>query len=510
MRSALFRELLDSIERRIAAAGRGHVGELFDEFAVAEADQLTAMLDVGSEAALPLARFRWARFTAAAPGAGVTDLRLAIRLLGQVPPGSPEDPMRPLRPLAAIDPDGSADVVAWLRHAKTLLDGRPDSLDDAMSVLAIVIHADLGPARVLGLTGLAFALFRRAVEAPGPVHHAAAVAVAEQALAALPADDPQRWILLTNLALIRRERFAGTGDVADLDAAITASLEGAALNPTNALVQSGLAIALRQRHGVSGAPTDLDRAVQHGRIAVELFAADDPERSMAAAHLVMALLAQVPPDAPTAALDEGIALAHSAVATADDYSRGFALRSLAAVLTRRTAHDGAPSDILLSDVLQLELVLRQLLDGDAREEFKIRLVEALTVHFHLTGDMTQLNAAVEIRRELAADQPRSRGHCLDLAVLLRMRADASGSVDDLVEGALLTVKAVGVDPDADRPDLAVLGDRLRDYGRTKDPQVLLDPVVVPLKRYTTSIWSSRMPFRMPLPNSSASMMRRPR
>ena len=477
MENVLFQELLGALRRRLVAADHGDVSVLFDEFAADEADQLTAMLDSGgAEAAAPLAKFRWLRYLATEPKTDLADLSMAIRLVGKVSPELREDIPPPLRLLATIDPGASGDPEDWYRYAVRLLDDpAPEVLDDVVGLLTVVERTATGELQPRALEALASAVFRRLGDSSDPALLDAAIVVGTQVRTALPVGHPHRWIFLNDLALVLRRRFLAAGDPGDLDAAIATSRAAVDAHPSGAVVQSGLAIALRTRYGLTGDQADLSGAVDHGRTAAKMFADGDPERAVSLAHLAAALLIRAQETGSTADLDEALACARAAAALPGERHPSHALHVLAEVLTQRFARNK-----LLPDLLELEQTLRQLLARGAPEEFRGQLAQALAFHADLTQEMRHFDEAVEIWRELAGGAgslAARRMYGLILGVMLRLRAETAGSIEDLVDGIMCTVRAVAKSPDADRPELAALRGRLRDYARTGDAGVLLNPAV---------------------------------
>ena len=100
----------------------------------------------------------------------------------------------------------------------------------------------------------------------------AAIDLLRQAVAASPADHPDRARYLSNLGVALRARFERTGDRADLDAAVDAGRQAVAASPADhpdrALYLSNLGAALQIRFERTGDRADLDAAIDAGRQAV--------------------------------------------------------------------------------------------------------------------------------------------------------------------------------------------------------------------------------------------------
>ena len=93
----------------------------------------------------------------------------------------------------------------------------------------------------------------------------AAIAAYEDAVRRTPADSPDRASRLNNLGNGLRDRYARTGQLADLDAAIAAWEDAVrrtpAGSPDRASIQNNLGTGLRDRYARTGQPADLDAAI---------------------------------------------------------------------------------------------------------------------------------------------------------------------------------------------------------------------------------------------------------
>ncbi|MFF7639880.1 CHAT domain-containing protein [Streptomyces canus] len=475
MRDALYQELLGVVRRRLAAAADGDISTLIDEFATDEAAQLESILeDDDAPATAALAKFRWLRHMATEAATDLADLYSAIRHAAQVPPVLRKDLPAALRVLGTIDPEASGGPGQWFVHTVEQLtdDLGADELDEAIAVLTVVHRTASGDLRTEALFAMAAASIRRA-DASAKPNLDEAIAVATLAGTSLPVEYPGRWVLLSNLALMLRRRHGATGDPIDLDRAVTAGLAALEAHPSSALTRSGLAIALRTRHGLTGDPADLTCTVEQGRAAADLFALDDPERAICAEHLASALLTRAQETRSAADLDEALGWARTAESLPGARNRSAALRVLADVLTQRFGRDRR-----LADLGELLDSLRELSALDTADEHRARRAQALAWRYSLAWDTRDLDEAVQIRRELA-DGPadRQRGHAVDLAMTLHLRHEVTGSAEDLVEGIMYLARAVAKSPGAERPRLTALLERLRDYARTGDAGILLDPAV---------------------------------
>ena len=179
----------------------------------------------------------------------------------------------------------------------------------------------------------------------------AAIAACQQAVAASPADDPDRAGRLSNLGAALRTRFERTGDRADLDAAIAAGQQAAAASPADhpgrAATLSNLSLALRTRFERTGDRADLDAAIAAGQQAVADSPADHPGRAATLSNLSLALRTRFERTGDRADLDAAIDACQQAVAAspADHPARVGYLSNLGAALQTRFERTGDRADL---------------------------------------------------------------------------------------------------------------------------------------------------------------------
>jgi hypothetical protein len=474
--SSLYHELAGVVRQRVAAAERGAVAVLFDEFAAEDADRLTALVTADVATATTLISFRWLRFRHAAPAAGLADLRAAVRLAAAIPPAAREAITPEIAVLTAADPDASGDPADWYDHAQDLYleSPEPRDLDDAIRLLGIVKHsvAASGALYAAVVATLSAAHGTRRAVTNDPADLDATIAYGHEAASLVAADEPYRHTVFGNLGLALRARYEATGDPADLDAGIDAARTAAELEPSMAVWHSGLGIALRMRFEERGDLSDVAGAIEAGRVAAGLIAGDDPERTVVLTNLGWALLdrARVAPSA--ADVDDAIDAARAAVAVEGGRNLSQAYSTLIRALMQRFA--GAQR---LDDLREAERSLRVMLELNGPGSVRAELARVLVTRAEITGDRGALDEAVDIYRDLlagATDPESQRVLRWSLAMALRTRAGGSGSPADGVESILLIgdILAPGDNP---RPDLDVIRARLRDFARTGDSQALLDP-----------------------------------
>ena len=145
------------------------------------------------------------------------------------------------------------------------------------------------PSRAIYASNLGSALLTRYVRTGTLTDLDEAVAVLQQALAAVPANHPDRAATLSNLAGALRNRFERKGTAGDLDDAIASLQQAVAALPIGdrrrAIFASNLGGALQVRLEQLGAPADLDEAVRIGREAVATTPMDHPERAKGLSNL---------------------------------------------------------------------------------------------------------------------------------------------------------------------------------------------------------------------------------
>ncbi|MET8876228.1 tetratricopeptide repeat protein [Nocardia sp. NPDC004604] len=113
------------------------------------------------------------------------------------------------------------------------------------------------------------------------------------AVAATPADHPDRAGRLNNLGLALQNRFERTGSMTDLDEAVESKRAAVAATPADhpdrAMYLNNLGNVLRIRFERAGTVTDLDEAVETGRAAVAGTPVDHLDRAGRLNNLGLAL-----------------------------------------------------------------------------------------------------------------------------------------------------------------------------------------------------------------------------
>ncbi|MGD9525355.1 MAG: CHAT domain-containing protein [Pseudonocardia sp.] len=162
-------------------------------------------------------------------------------------------------------------------------------------------------------------------------------------------DDPTRATIADNRALVRGDRFAATGDPAELDAAVVLHRFAVAVDgdDNHLLHMTNLASALMTRYDERGQLRDLDEAVRRYRTAVHATPAGSVDVPLRLANLARALLERHDRRGHRRDLDDAVGAAEQALRhgspSAVDRSRQEA--TLADALRRRHELDGNPDDL---------------------------------------------------------------------------------------------------------------------------------------------------------------------
>jgi CHAT domain-containing protein/tetratricopeptide (TPR) repeat protein len=235
-----------------------------------------------------------------------------------------------------------------------------------------------------------------------------------QALKLAPDGWPDTWRYLNNLGGVAVNRYARSGILADLDAAID-HIEAALAavrpdEPGRALVHYNLAVDLGFRYQRLGALDDLEAAAVHGRAAADLF----------------------PPDSML---------------------RATALDHLGTTYRERYLRTREPDDLQMS-VQLLEEALGMTRPGDRRLAATLtNLGNALLEMYHLNGDPEVLDLATQAHSDSVENTPRGdaalASRLNNLGNSLTQRYRLTGQVSDLKKVVKLYRQAVKLTPRTD-------------------------------------------------------------
>jgi tetratricopeptide (TPR) repeat protein len=231
------------------------------------------------------------------------------------------------RLLNAMQVDGSAVLV--------------EALVVLLHHVAATLPAD-NPNRPHVLSNLGTALVNRFRGGGSPADLDRALPLHREARTLLPENDPSHAVIHSNIANVLRELFTRDQRIADLDEAISELRTATASDHPDVLVMlSNLCEALRVRYEHTGETRDLTQAVSVGRQAVAATPPDHRNRAPATYNLALALC-HYSTHGGVAAINQALALAEEAAERGGprhpDHQRHVALRDDLRVLAAELAH----------------------------------------------------------------------------------------------------------------------------------------------------------------------------
>ncbi|GAA2996070.1 CHAT domain-containing protein [Actinokineospora diospyrosa] len=411
--------VIDELDRRVGDFGRdSDPATVLDEAGselLAHAWELARSTEISAWTAFVLARFHWCRYIALPDGHDQRDFSVAVELFTE---------------LRRIDPDAVPPPILDLLRSME---------DDPGSA-----YNDSG-ARLYGLfeeTGDGAALDD-------------AITMFTKALAACPADAPNRGWYLSNASGAHLSRFDVAGDPADLDTAIGFGAQAAAApgaDENRAAAMSNYAIALRTRHEVAGALEDLEAAIDAIRAAIGALPAGHPHVNGYLSSLATTLRTRFERSHQRADIDEALATAQRALDTAppDDAERPSYLSSLSNCGFTRYDWYRDVADLDLAIAAGRAAVQQTPIGAPERLKYLSNLGNALREQYVRTGSLDDLTAGIAAAREAVAEAPprhSSRSAMLsNLAGLLRTKAARTGTVTDIDEAVAAAREAAEAEP----------------------------------------------------------------
>jgi hypothetical protein len=306
-------------------------------------------------------------------------------------------------------------------------------------------------------------------------------------------DGPELSRYLNNLGGALWELHRYMGDPADLEratayfeASVAATPEG---SPDRARQLSNLAAALADGYRLSSEAALLHRAVEAARAALAVPGADVTDRGRMLSGLAGLLMERFDAYGDRDDVEEAIELLRAAVAGAGPRSRQYAmwLNNLGEALLGRFEQSRAEGD-LDESVDLLERAVRLAAENpDAPGRFRSGLGGALGTRYLLRGDPSDLDRAIELTAASVVSIPADSNSAAfaadrkhNLGMLLRRRYEARGNVSDLQDATRCFREAADLTPPAS-PAMArrqaALGRVLVDlYGRTGDAELLDDAI----------------------------------
>jgi tetratricopeptide (TPR) repeat protein len=235
-----------------------------------------------------------------------------------------------------------------------------------------------------------------------------AVAAFRETAAVSPADHHYRARWLSNLGIVLRVRFAWTGMLSDVDEAVAVGREAVAAFPANhpdhARWLSNVSTALHARYTRTGLLADLDEAVTIGRKAVTAPSIGDPNRATWLGNLSIALHARFERTGVLADLDEAVNCGLEALATIppNHPDRTLRLSNLSIALHTRFERTGVLADLDEAVTLGREALVTSPPNHPDRALTLSNLGSALQARFERLGQQADLDEAVTAWREAVA------------------------------------------------------------------------------------------------------------
>lgn len=262
------------------------------------------------------------------------------------------------------------------------------------------------------------------------------IAVYERALASASADaETARGQSLLGTAYLTRFRLDGGDD--NIDQAVAHCRVAVDMAPDEPEWQGNLSQALWLRHANRGAPADLEEAVDLARRAANGTPPGHADESRRWQNVGSVLLARYQESGVESDLDEGIAADERALGVVGRKSFGEALcrSALCAALTRRFQLRGHATD-LDDAIAMVEPALELLVDGNPDRPIALyNCGAAFEMRFRLTGSTADLDEAIAMfQTSLAAAQPTGRDATFarsNLGNALRSRFELTGRRGDI-------------------------------------------------------------------------------
>ncbi|KAK6530390.1 hypothetical protein TWF694_003745 [Orbilia ellipsospora] len=272
-----------------------------------------------------------------------------------------------------------------------------------------------------------------------------AIKVDEESLEAMVGEspDPERALVLQNLAFSFLSKFKQTGDLDDINAAVKRNEEAVAetsdrLDKAQRL--NNLVLILSAKFDRMGNLDDIQMAVKRAEEAVAEVPDNHPDRSISCNNLATCLRIRSDHTSNLDDLNSAIYLGKEAVAAAPDSHPDKASRisSLATSLRSRFEWTGNIDDI--NDSIELSVKAVAIVPGDHPEKEAIitDLGVSLRDRFRRTGDLDDLHTAINKVEEAVAtvsDNNFSKRPMIstlhNLAIFLHARFERTGNLEDL-------------------------------------------------------------------------------
>ena len=338
------------------------------------------------------------------------------------------------------------DTIAQAYFARNMRTDEAAALDSAVSVgldMAEDAHAQFGGSSsptAMALIAAGYYLANRALDRDDPAdrEHAMALLHWAQDTGAVPTT--KRFQLFTGLGIAQRARYGRSQDIQDLDQCISmwdAARDELPEDPSDRPRSlRNLAIALADRFAISGDHADIGRAVEILEQAVAATAPASPQLMGRRQALLQVLKTHFDATGQQRDLDQMAGLLETMAQDASPRLRRRYQTQLARVLDQKLTYFGGSLPTWYRAVEILEAVLADTpADDPERVAYQDQLAIALHQLAEQTGDLEHMERAVELASgaldATREDAPEWATYARDLAVILRGRARKTSSREDV-------------------------------------------------------------------------------
>lgn len=248
-----------------------------------------------------------------------------------------------------------------------------------------------------------------ALDAGDPTKVSTCLEVMQRLLDAMPADYPDRPVIMVTLAAGHGGLYQLTNDPADLDAQISllqSCTEDSDRTDSNFASQLQLlGDALEQRFGRAGEPADLDAAIRARRRTLALTAASDSDRETRTYHLGTLLLTRAGRAGQLNDLDEGIEALQAACTTRNEGpDRCRWLYELGNGLLERYNRKYQPADLDAAIIAYTDALDATDTSSPLYALYAVHAAHALQQRFNLRDDLADCDAAIMTLRRALSEQ----------------------------------------------------------------------------------------------------------
>jgi tetratricopeptide (TPR) repeat protein len=324
--------------------------------------------------------------------------------------------------------------------------------DDPVSIPP-ELHQVLGSqADVAVQATLGTVLVSHASTGADPVLLEAAVLLFGFAVAATPDDHPYRGPTLYNLGEASLQRFYRTGAPGELDRAVDAGEQAIATvrddDPNLAMYLNNLGLIYRERHQHAGAREDLERAVNAGEQAVAAADGDDPHQAMYLTNLGLAYHERFEVEGTVADLQRAVEIGEQAVAAASqaDPNRGAYLSNASIAYRQRFLTNGTLDDLERAVDLAERAVAATPHDNPKRSAHLSNLGVTYRERYKRLGMPADLERVIEVGEQAVAATPEAHpdrsAPLANLGLAYHERYARTGTVADLDRAIDLAEKSI--------------------------------------------------------------------